>query len=176
MPNDFIAFLRSLFGEHEESRRKIFHSIKAQAAAKRTRMERLADYMTEHFGSFNFLLLNVAVFVGWILVNTGQIAGIAPFDPYPFIMLTTVVSLEAIILSVFVLISQNRTSKVDDLRAETHLQINLIAERETTKVMKMLSILLERQGVDLSKDPELKKLLKPLSEEEIENKLQKEIF
>ena len=74
------------------------------------------------------------------------------------------------------LISQNRNSKVDDLREETHLQINLIAEKEITKLMKMMEILLEKQGVDLSQDPELKKLLKPISEEEIEEKLKKEIF
>ena len=99
-----------------------------------------------------------------------------PFDPFPFSLLTTIVSLEAIILAIFVLISQNRTAKVDDLREETHLQINLIAEKEITKVMKMLAILLEKQGVDLSQDPELKKLLKPVSEEEIERRLEKEIL
>ena len=79
-------------------------------------------------------------------------------------------------MAIFVLISQNRNSKIDDLREETHLQINLISEKEITKLMKMMEILLEKQGVDLSQDPELKKLLKPISEEEIENKLAKEIF
>ncbi len=176
MDNNHLSFLESLFGEREESHHKIFHTIKAKADAKRTATERLADFMTSFFGSFNFLVLNVVLFSGWVLVNTGQIQGLAPFDPFPFNLLTTVVSLEAIILAIFVLISQNRTAKIDDLRDETHLQINLIAEREITKVMKMISILLERQGVDLSKDPELKKLLKPISEEEIEKKLEKEIL
>ena len=120
--------------------------------------------------------LSGAWFVFWILVNTNQIETISPFDPFPFSLLTTIVSLEAIILAIFVLISQNRNSKVDDLREETHLQINLIAEKEITKLMKMMEILLEKQGVDLSQDPELKKLLKPISEEEIEEKLKKEIF
>ena len=176
MANNHVSFLRALFGENEEPRRKIFRSIKAKADAKRTVSERIADWMTSRFGSITFLLLNVLVFVLWILINTNQIKTISPFDPYPFNLLTTFVSLEAIMLAVFVLISQNRNSKVDDLREETHLQVNLIAEKEITKLMKMLAILLERQGVDLSQDPELKKLLKPISEEEIEKRLEKEIL
>ena len=176
MANNHVSFLRALFGENEEPRRKIFRSIKAKADAKRTTVERMADWMTSHFGSITFLLLNALVFVLWILINTNQIKGLAAFDPFPFSLLTTIVSLEAIILAIFVLISQNRNAKVDDLREETHLQINLIAEKEITKLMKMLAILLERQGVDLSQDPELKKLLKPISEEEIEKRLAKEIL
>ena len=132
--------------------------------------------MTTHFGGMTFLLINVVFFAVWVIINTDQISGIPAFDPFPFSLLTTIVSLEAIILAIFVLISQNRNSKVDDLREETHLQINLIAEKEITKLMKMMEILLEKQGVDLSQDPELKKLLKPISEEEIEEKLKKEIF
>jgi len=176
MSQNHISFLRSLFGENEESKRRIFRSIKAKADAKRTTAEQIADWMTLSFGSMTFLLLNVLVFVLWILVNTNQIEAISPFDPFPFSLLTMIVSLEAIILAIFVLISQNRNAKVDDLREETHLQVNLIAEKEITKLMKMMAIVLERQGVDLSQDPELKKLLKPISEEEIEKRLEKEIL
>ena len=176
MPQNHVSFLRSLFGENEEPRRRIFKSIKAKADAKRTRTEKVADRMTSSFGSIAFLFLNALLFIAWILVNTGQIKEISPFDPFPFSLLTTIVSLEAIILAIFVLISQNRNAKVDDLREETHLQVNLIAEKEITKIMKMLAILLEKQGVDLSQDPELKKLLKPISEEEIEKKLEREIL
>lgn len=66
--------------------------------------------------------------------------------------------------------------KVDDLREEIHLQVNLIAEKEITKILKMVALLVEKQGMDLSQDPELKKLLRPISEEELEKKLEKEIF
>ena len=160
----------------QNQQKKIFQSIKARADSERTRTEQIADWMTTHFGGMTFLLINVVFFAVWVIINTDQISGIPAFDPFPFSLLTTIVSLEAIILAIFVLISQNRNSKVDDLREETHLQINLIAEKETTKIMKMMEILLEKQGVDLSQDPELKKLLKPISEEEIEEKLKKEIF
>ena len=120
MSQNHISFLRSLFGENEESKRRIFRSIKAKADAKRTTAEQIADWMTLSFGSMTFLLLNVLVFVLWILVNTNQIEAISPFDPFPFSLLTMIVSLEAIILAIFVLISQNRNAKVDDLREETH--------------------------------------------------------
>lgn len=172
-----LTFISSLFGEHRDAApRKILRSFKAKADAKRTPTERLADWMTTAFGSMTFLIGNVVVFAVWILINTNMIDGIAAFDPFPFSLLTTIVSLEAIILAIFVLVSQNRNMKVDDLREEIHLQINLIAEKEITKVMKMMALLLEKQGIDLSRDPELKKLLRPISEEEIEKKLEKEIL
>lgn len=176
MEDQHNSFLYSLFGENYESRKKIFYSMKAKADAKRTITERLADFMTKMFGSIKFLIINIILFVAWILINTGQIKGIPPFDPYPFIHLITVVSLEAIILAIFVLISQNRNFKLDELREETNLKINIISEKENIKLMKMLVILLNKNGVDLSQDPELKKLLKPVSEEEIEKKLEKEIL
>lgn len=176
MPQNHLSFLKSLFGENEESRRKIFRSIKAKANAKRTIMEKMADFMTSIFGSNTFLWLNIFLFIVWILINTNQIKIVPSFDPFPFNLLTNIVSLEAIVLAIFVLISQNRTAKVDDLREETHLQLNLIAEREITKLIKMLALLLEKHEVDLSQDPELKKMLKPISEEEIEERLKKEIL
>ena len=176
MSQNHLSFLHSFFGENEESQKKIFRSIKAKADSHRTIMEKMADYMTSSFGSNTFLWLNVFLFVFWLLINTNQIKFISPFDPFPFNLLTNIVSLEAIILAIFVLISQNRTAKIDDLREETHLQLNLISEREITKLMKMVALLLTKHGVDLSEDPELKKMLKPISEEEIQKRLEKEIL
>jgi uncharacterized membrane protein len=176
MSQNHLSFLTSLFGETEESNKRIFRSIKAKADAKRTRVEKIVDWMASKFGSITFLVVNMVVFFVWLLINTSQIKGIVPFDPFPFTLLTTIVSLEAIILAIFVLVSQNRSMKVADLREETDLQLNLIAEREVTKIMKMLAILLEKQGIDLSQDPELQKMLRPISEEEIEKRLEKEIL
>ena len=176
MTNNHVSFLKSLFGENEEARKRIFRSIKAKADSKRTLMEKVADWMTSNFGSNAFLLFNIILFTAWILVNTNQIKGISAFDPFPFNLLTNIVSLEAIILAIFVLISQNRTAKVDDLREETHLQLNLISEKEVTKLIKMMALLLEKQGIDLSQDPELHKMIRPVSEEEIEKRLEKEIL
>ena len=176
MSQNPILFLKSLFEENYEARKRVFRSIKAKSDAKRTTMEKTADFMTSNFGSNTFLLFNVFLFTSWILINTNKIKGVPIFDPFPFNLLTNIVSLEAIILAIFVLISQNRTAKVDDLREETHLQLNLISEREITKLMKMMALLLEKQGIDLSQDPELKKMIRPISEEEIEKRLEKEIL
>jgi uncharacterized membrane protein len=176
MNKNHTAFLHSLFGEVGEPKRRIFRSIKAKAAAKRNIGEKIADSITSAFGSITFLVINILIFVFWIVFNTGVIKGLKIIDPFPFNFLTMVVSLEAIVLSVFVLISQNRESKVDDLREETHLQLNLISEKEITKLIKMTALLLEKHGVDLSQDSELHKMIRPVSEEEIEKRLEKEIL
>jgi uncharacterized membrane protein len=163
-------------GENEDHRKRVIKTIKAKADARRTPTEKAADWMTSGFGSMTFLIVNSLFFTGWLIINTGLIEGITPFDPFPFSLLTTIVSLEAIILAIFVLISQNRSMKVDDLREEIHLQINIVSEKEITKVMQMTTLLLEKHGIDLSKDPELKRLLKPISEEELERSLEKELL
>jgi len=176
MAKNHISFLSSLFGENEAPSHKVIKTIKAKADANRTAMEKLADWMTDSFGSMGFLIFNAVFFAVWLIINTGKIKTLPVFDPFPFSLLTTIVSLEAIILAIFVLISQNRSVKVDDLREEIHLQVNLIAEKEVTKIMKMMALLLEKHGVDLTQDPELKRLLKPISEEEIQKTLEKEIL
>jgi len=79
-------------------------------------------------------------------------------------------------LEISVLISQNRNAKIDELREEIDLQINLISQKEATKIIKMLALLLEKEGIDLSQDPELKKMIRPVSEAEIEKRLEKEIL
>ena len=169
------SFLHFFLGSDPERHRKILKSLKAKADAKRTVTERIADWMTSHFGTMFFLTLNVIIFFLWLLINTGKISGMPIFDPFPFNLLTTVVSLEAIMLAIFVLISQNRAARVDDVREETHLQIDLITEKEVTKVLKLLTTIAEKNGIDLSQDPELQKMLKPVSADDLEKMLEKEI-
>lgn len=152
--------------------RRIIHSLKAKADAKRSRLEKFADWMTQTFGSIPFLLVHFAWFVLWILINLGLIPGVKIFDPFPFGLLTMVVSLEAIFLSVIVLISQNRGSKVDDLREEIDLQVDIIAEQELTKLLHMVAKLMEKQGIDISQDAELQQMLKPTDMHTIERSLQ----
>jgi uncharacterized membrane protein len=170
-----IPFLNLLGFEEVKKRTQVLRSFKAKADAKRTFAERFADQLTTKFGSMVFLLSNVAFFTVWILVNSGVVPGVRIFDPFPFSLLTTAVSLEAIILAIFVLISQNRAAKTEDIREEVELEINIIAEKEVTKLMKMVALLLEKQGVDLSQDQELQKMLKTISAEQLEKRLEKEI-
>ena len=115
------------------------------------------------------------VYAFWIAWNTSSIPGLVPFDPYPFGLLTMAMSIEAIILAIVVLISQNREAKVTELREEMNLQVDLIAEEELTKVLKMMAILLEKHGVDLSGDRELQSMLQPLRNNRIEQRLEQQL-
>lgn len=155
--------------------KKLLTTLKAKANAERGFTERLADLITTLSGSFTFLALNAAFFAAWILINTGILPVMQQFDPFPFSLLTTIVSLEAIILAIIVLVSQNRAGKIDDLREEMHLQINLIAEKEITKLIQLQVLLMEKSGIDISKDVELQEMLKPIMADNMEATLKKEI-
>ncbi|MFN7945064.1 MAG: DUF1003 domain-containing protein [Blastocatellia bacterium] len=114
--------------------------------AARSRQERAADWITAFSGSMAFVYLHAIWFVGWILLNIGllHIPHLTEFDPYPFGLLTLVVSLEAIFLSTFVLISQNRQARISERRTELDLQINLLAEQKGAKVIEMLDHVIEQ--------------------------------
>ena len=153
----------------------VFRSYKAKADARRRTSERFADWLTYEFGTLNFLLLNAAFFLVWIGLNLGWIPAIEVFDPFPFGLLTMIVSLEAIFLSIVVLICQNRAARVADLREEIDLQINLMAEREVTKVLTLLVGLLEKNGIDVSADQELQDMIRPMDDAEMERRLEQEL-
>ncbi len=167
----------NLLTPHQEAvqgRRKAIKSFKAKADAKRTPSEKFADLLTIKFGTVMFLVLNVIWFVAWILINTNMIPAIEPFDPFPFGLLTMIVSLEAIMLAIIVLISQNREAHVSELREEIELQLNTVVEGEVTKLISLMAILLEKQGVKID-DPELKKMLKPIDSAEMIRQLEVEL-
>ena len=133
------------------------------------------DYLTSHFGTIWFLNLNVVFFAAWILVNLGLIPGMPVFDPYPFGMLTMCVSLEAIVLSIAVLISQNRDAKIADLREEIDFQVNVQAEREITHMIRMLSAVQRKLGIREKKDAELEWMKTELDLQALEKRIRNEI-
>jgi uncharacterized membrane protein len=128
--------------------------LRLDAVRARTLQDRLADAITTFSGSMPFVYLHIVWFSAWILVNTGRL-GLPPFDPFPYGLLTMMVSLEAIFLSTFVLISQNRLSDAADLRAEMDLQIGLLAEHEITRVLQMLDAIQDKLGIENDADSEL---------------------
>jgi len=140
----------------------------------RTTWEKVADFLTSIFGSLPFVILHFIWFSIWLVWNNG-LFGLIPFDPYPFGLLTTLVSLEAIFLAIFVLVSQNRSSKVDQMRSEVDLQVDLATEEEIIKILYILKILAEKNGIDLSDDNQLKKMLEPINEWEVEKQLEKQL-
>ena len=111
--------------------------------------DRLADRITTLAGSMRFVYLHSLWFGVWVLVNAGLLAamglGIVPFDPFPFGLLTLIVSLEAIFLSTFVMIAQNRLAAVADARAEADYEVNLRAEAEVAKLVHLVQSLMEHQ-------------------------------
>ena len=153
----------------------IIDSLKARQDKKRSRTEKIADWTTITLGSMAFLILNVFWFVAWIVLNLEIVPGVAPFDPFPFGLLTLVVSLEAIVLAIFVLISQNRAEKIADLREEIDLQVDILTERELTKLMAIVSAIAERQGIVLSQDEELRTMLQPAPLGKIEKALEEQV-
>ncbi len=174
---DLLASLNPLSSQEEniDNRRKVIKSFKAKANSKRTPTEKFADWLTSKFGSITFLMLNMALFIGWIVVNQGFVQSIDPFDPFPYGLLTTVVSLEAIALAIIVLISQNREARIGELREEIDLQINTITETEVTQLIRMMVILLEKQGVKIDEDPELRKMLRTTNNDSLQKELEKEL-
>ncbi len=139
-------------------RRQFFKSFEAKSLRSRSFLTQISDELTTICGSTPFLLFHVIFFAGWVVLNTGQIAEIKPFDPYPFGFLTMVVSLEAIFLSIFVLVSQNRSSYISTIRDEVHLGVNLIAEEEITKILGVLAEIKKEMGIK-KPDPQLEKML-----------------
>ncbi len=126
---------------------------------------RIADAITDFTGSMAFVYMHVVWFGFWILLNIGlvHVPHVTEFDPFPFGLLTMIVSLEAIFLSTFVLISQNRLAQAAEKRAELDLQVNLLAEQKATKVLEMLDQItgqLDQMGNRFSfkHDPEVEAL------------------
>jgi CRP/FNR family transcriptional regulator, cyclic AMP receptor protein len=135
-PGAAIKLLASSGQRIRETAKLLRHSvsrdINEEVEDKRTRVLKIADWISEFSGSLEFLFIHLGLFFLWIVLNVGPLArtGIGNFDPFPFGLLTMVVSLEAIILSVFVLLSQNRQVARDRVRNDIEYQVNLKAELE----------------------------------------------
>ncbi|MFN2566057.1 MAG: DUF1003 domain-containing protein [Gemmatimonadaceae bacterium] len=171
--------LAEVTGTAERRRRRFvanraFGAIKAQHAADRTVMQAVADRLNDVASSPRFLAVHALVFTAWILWNSGAI-GLEPFDPYPFGFLTLVVSLEAIFLSIFILMAQKRESAIAELREELGLQVNLRIEEEVTKTLQLVTGLYTRLGHVTGDDPELHEMLGPLDIASIERELLEQI-
>ena len=121
--------------------------VRKRLERRKSRQEAIADAITRFTGSMTFVYLHAAIFGGWILVNTGVVPGVRPFDPFPFVMLAMIASVEAIFLSTFVLISQNRMAALADKRADLDLQINLLSEHEITRLIELVDAIADHLGV-----------------------------
>jgi uncharacterized membrane protein len=137
-----------------------------EAEQKKGLQEKIADALTRFSGSMAFVYLHAIWFGIWILLNMGWM-GSKPFDPFPFSLLTLVVSLEAIFLSTFVLISQNHAGELADKRADLDLQINLLSEHEVTRLLTLMDAVADHLGINTGKKPEVEELKKDVAAEEV---------
>jgi uncharacterized membrane protein len=122
--------------------------------------QRVADAITRFTGSMPFVYLHAVFIAMWFIVNLGLI-GLKPFDPYPFVMLAMIASVEAIFLSTFVLISQNRANRLADRRADLNLQVDLLSEHEVTRLIRLVDAMAKRLGVPGEDLEELKQDVQP---------------
>jgi uncharacterized membrane protein len=140
--------------------------LRTQADRARSLQDRIADTITNFSGHLVFVYVHILWFGGWILINTGSF-GVKPFDPFPYGLLTMVVSLEAIFLSTFVLISQNRLGEDAENRANLNLQIALLTENEVTRVLQMLDAIQDKMGIENDQDKTLLDLEKDIKPEDV---------
>ena len=129
----------------ERNIRTIIH-LRTKARRERSLQGRIADAITSFSGRMVFAYVHIVWFVVWILINTGRL-GLPAFDPFPYGLLTMIVSLEAIFLSTFVLISQNRMGEETERRADLDLHIGLLTEHELTRVLQMLDAIQDKMGI-----------------------------
>ena len=128
--------------------------------------ERVADAITRFTGSMRFVYVHLALYGAWIAVNLCEVPGVPAFDP-SFVVLAMVASVEAIFLSTFVLISQNRMMAAADKRADLDLHVSLLAEHELTKLVELVTALAERAGVRADADPEIEEVKKDVAPEAV---------
>jgi len=121
--------------------------LEREARSAITRSERIGLWAVRHVGRLGFLVAHVLVMAGWVGINVGLIPGIGAFDPFPFGILTMIVSAEGVLLAIFILISQNVLDREADRREHLALQISLLSERETTKSLQILRSMAQRLGV-----------------------------
>jgi len=147
-------------------------TIEHAAMESRSGAERIADTIARQAGKISFVIAHAVWFFGWIAANSGFLPKVRAFDPFPYQFLTFVVSLEAIFLSLFILISQNRSSRQADARSHLDLQINLLAEQESTKMLQMLQSLCKYHHLAIADDAELESLIAPTEPAELLKELE----
>ena len=139
--------------------------------ARASAQERLARAITRFSGSMRFVYLHLALYGGWIVANLGAIPGVSPWDP-TFVVLAMIASVEAIFLSTFILITQNRMAAAADRRAELDVQISLLAEAEITKLVELVSEIAERMNVPGAEQEEVEEMKRQVAPEAVLDAIQ----
>jgi uncharacterized membrane protein len=142
-----------------------------QEQSRASFQQKVADSITSFTGSMHFVYLHLLVFGFWIAANLRGVPGISPWDE-SFVVLAMIASVEAIFLSTFVLISQNRMAAEADKRAELDLQISLLTEHEITKIVVLLRAIAGRLDIDAEEDDELREAASDVAPERVLDKIE----
>ena len=140
--------------------------VRRREEQARSASDRIADAVTAFAGRMAFVYVHLVLYGAWIVVNLGWVPGVERFDP-TFVALAMVASVEAIFLSTFILISQNRSQRQADRRAEMDLQISLLAEHELTRAIQMLDDIARRLGASRPPEQELAEIEKDVAPERV---------
>jgi uncharacterized membrane protein len=135
---------------------EVVRQLEEAAKQERTKSDLFAEAIARFCGSMTFVWVHVAWFGGWVILNV--MPGLPHIDPFPFTFLTLVVSLEAIFLSTFILISQNHDTKISERRNHLDLQINLLSEQENTRMIEILKTIAAKLDCEIPNNPELESL------------------
>src|ERR1700734_3850612 len=123
--------------------------LEQDALERRSAAERISEAIARFIGSVAFLLLQILLVLAWSAVDLNLIPGLKPFDPFPFGILALVISSESVVLTIFVLISQNRMARQAEKRSHLDLQVGMLAEQELTAVLQMQHKICQRLGIDV---------------------------
>lgn len=155
---------------------KAIAELEKEALHERSTTERISDVITGFAGSITCLIIHIVIFATWAVVNLDLVPGIRPFDPFPFGILTLVVSSEGVFLAIFILISQNRMTRLSDRRAHLDLQISMLAEQEMTLMLRLQQRLCEHFGLEVEEaKEEAQRLMQKTNVQQLVNDLEEEL-
>jgi uncharacterized membrane protein len=159
--------------EHTQSHIDSMAKQEQEFLEKRTLSERAGDAVAALAGSLIFVMIHIFLVLTWVLLNVEGVRGIPRFDPYPFSLLGVIVSVEAVVLSSFILMRQNRMSKRVERRDHLNLQVDLISEKEITKLLQMVRAICQSMGLEhIADDKELREFSQATSVEKLTQRLE----
>jgi uncharacterized membrane protein len=160
-------------GEHAQSHIDLIAKQEHEFLSQRSISEWIGDRVAGFAGSIYFVILHAVIVVFWILINAGRMSGIPRFDPYPYSLLSTVVAIEAVFLASFILMRQSRMARRAERRDHLNLQIDLISEKEITKVLQLTRAICTQMGLkSVADNAELKELSQETSLETLSQRLE----
>jgi uncharacterized membrane protein len=141
--------------------------VENEALRPSSRSGAITDAIGGFIGTISFVILQILIFAGWGIVNAGIFSQIPPFDPFPYSLLSSITSLEAVLIAAFVLMKQNRMSVIADRRDHLDLQVNLLTERQATQIIQMLDRLSTHLGVEQHHDEDSRELARHVAVEHL---------